>query len=314
MWDLFVFIFSFVFVWLRILRPGGARTIAAENIALRKQLLALSRHRKRSPKLSVLDRLLFGILTSMISAKRLSRIAIALKPATLLKFHKALVKRKYHLLFSNKSPRKPGPKGPCQAIIDAIVEMKRRNPSYGQRRIAMQISIAFGVEIDKDVVRRVLNKHYKNNPNDNGPSWLTFIGHMKDSLWSVDMFCCESIHLKTHWVMVVMDQFSRRIIGFAVQAGDLNGVAVCCMFNQIKSGNMLPKYLSSDNDPLFRFHRWRSNLRIMEVKEIKSVPYSPISHPFVERLIGSVRRELLDKTLFACAQWVGTRMICKITQ
>ncbi len=205
MWDLFVFIFSFVFVWLRILRPGGARTIAAENIALRKQLLALSRHRKRSPKLSVLDRLLFGILTSMISAKRLSRIAIALKPATLLKFHKALVKRKYHLLFSNKSPRKPGPKGPCQAIIDAIVEMKRRNPSYGQRRIAMQISIAFGVEIDKDVVRRVLNKHYENNPNDNGPSWLTFIGHMKGSLWSVDMFCCESIHLKTHWVMVVMD-------------------------------------------------------------------------------------------------------------
>ncbi len=61
---------------------------------------------------------------------------------------------------------------------------------------------------------------------------------------------------------------------------------------------MLPKYLSSDNDPLFRFHRWRSNLRIMEVKEIKSVPYSPMSHPFVERLISSVRRELLDKTLF----------------
>ena len=165
----------------------------------------------------------------MINAKRLSRIAIALKPATLLKFHKALVKRKYHLLFSNKSPRKPGPKGPCQAIIDAIVEMKRRNPSYGQRRIAMQISIAFGVEIDKDVVRRVLNKHYKNNPNDNGPSWLTFIGHMKDSLWSVDMFCCESIHLKTHWVMVVMDQFSRRIIGFAVHAGDCVALlfAVC---------------------------------------------------------------------------------------
>ncbi len=75
---------------------------------------------------------------------------------------------------------------------------------------------------------------------------------------------------------------------------------------------MLPKYLSSDNDPLFRFHRWRSNLRIMEVKEIKSVPYSPMSHPFVERLIGSIRRELLDKTLFACAQWVGMRMTYKI--
>lgn len=60
----------------------------------------------------------------MISIKRLSHIAIIVKPATLLKFHKALVKRKYHLLFSNKSIRKPGPKGPSQQLIDAIVEMK----------------------------------------------------------------------------------------------------------------------------------------------------------------------------------------------
>ena len=47
---------------------------------------------------------------------------------------------------------------------------------------------AFGYKIDKDLVRRVLNNHYKNNPNSSGPSWLTFIGHMKDSLWSIDLF------------------------------------------------------------------------------------------------------------------------------
>ena len=62
----------------------------------------------------------------------------------------------------------------------------------------MQVSIAFGVPVDKDVVRRVLNKHFKNNPENKGPSWLTFIGHMRDSLWSVDLFRTESIHLKTH--------------------------------------------------------------------------------------------------------------------
>ena len=52
-----------------------------------------------------------------------------------------------------------------------------------------------------------------------GPSWLTFIGHTKDSLWSVDLFRCEAITLKLHWVLVVMDQSTRRIIGFAVHAG-----------------------------------------------------------------------------------------------
>jgi hypothetical protein len=48
----------------------------------------------------------------------------------------------------------------------------------------------------------------------------------------------------------------------------------------------LPKYLSSDHDPLYRFHQWQANLRVLEVTEIKTVPYVPLSHPFVERLIG----------------------------
>jgi putative transposase len=66
------------------------------------------------------------------------------------------------------------------------------------------------------------------------------------------------------------------------------------MFNQIIVGQSLPQHLSSDYDPLFRFHRWVANLRILEVKEIKSIPYLPVSHPFVERLIGTIRREFLD--------------------
>ena len=60
----------------------------------------------------------------------------------------------------------------------------------------------------------------------------------------------------------------------------------------------MPKYLSSDNDPLYRFHQWQANLRILEVTGIKSIPYVPLSHPFVERLIGTIRREYLDHTLF----------------
>ena len=74
---------------------------------------------------------------------------------------------------------------------------------------------------------------------------------MKDSLWSVGLFRCESITLKSNWVLVVMDQFTRRIIGFAVYASDVNGVILCRMFNQVMTGNTPPTYLSSDNDPLF---------------------------------------------------------------
>ena len=95
-----------------------------------------------------------------------------------------------------------------------------------------------------------------------------------------------------------MDQFTRLIIGFGVHAGDVDGIALCCMFNKAISRRGIPKYLSSDNDPLFRYHRWKANLRILDVEEIKSTPYVPLSHPFVERLIGTIRREYLDHTLF----------------
>ena len=70
------------------------------------------------------------------------------------------------------------------------------------------------------------------------------------------------------------------------------------MFKQAIVGQPLPRCISSDHDPLFRFHRWRANLRVLEIEEIKSVPYTPVSHPFVERLIGTIRREHLDQTLF----------------
>ena len=78
--------------------------------------------------------------------------------------------------------------------------------------------------------------------------------------------------------MVVMDVFTRRIIGFGVAPADLEGPAVCRMFNRAIARQKAPKYLSSDNDPLFRFHRWRANLRVLEVNEVKAIPCAPRSH------------------------------------
>ena len=110
--------------------------------------------------------------------------------------------------------------------------------------------------------------------------------------------------------MVVMDPFTRRIIGLAVRPGVLDGPAVCRMFNDVLSrSGSLPQLLSSDHDPLFVFHRWRANLRILQIHEIKSVPDVPLSHAFVERLIGSVRREFLDCVPF----WTATDLERKLS-
>lgn len=292
----------------KLAKPGGGRSVIAENLLLKQQLIIHSRSRQRSPNLTTQDRALVGFFSLFLNPRRIVRSAIIIKPSTLLFFHNALKNRKYRLLYSPRGGKKRGPKGPSRVVIDAIVAMKRRNPRYGCPRIAQQINLAFGLDLDKDTVRRVLAVHYKPDPGNHGPPWLTTIGHAKDSLWSVDLFRCESILLKSHWVMVVMDQYTRRIIGFGVHEGPVDGPALCRMFNCATLRQGWPKYLSSDNDPLFQYHRWKANLRVLEVEEIKSLPHVPMSHPFVERLIGSIRRELLDQTLF----WTATDLENKL--
>jgi putative transposase len=85
---------------------------------------------------------------------------------------------------------------------------------------------------------------------------LTRLGHTKDSLWSIDLFRCESILLKSHWVLVAMDQFTMRIIGFGVHPGD-----GCSTLSQLGQRSAIP------------VSPRQANLRILEIRKIKSIPY-----------------------------------------
>jgi len=157
--------------------PGGIKAIIAESVLLKHQQLIVRRAGGKTPKLTTLDRFLFDFLVLFLHPRRIQKAAVVLKPATLTKFRRALLSRNYHRLFSSRKKGKPGPKGPSDALIRVIVEMKRRNARFGCPRIAQQINRAFGLNIDKDVVRGVLAKHYRPEPYDRGPSWLTFFRH-----------------------------------------------------------------------------------------------------------------------------------------
>jgi len=235
------FLIHFFVTLAKFIRPGGIKTVIAENLLLKQQLITITCQRSRAPRLTIFDRFMFGYLAFFISKERLQKIAVSLQPATILKFHQALVKRKYQDLYSRKTRIKPGRKGPEQDLIELVVEMKLRNPRFGYGRIAMQ---------------------------------------------------------------------SRRIIGFSVHTGNPDGIAVCCMFNKIIANKALPKCLSSDNDPLFKFHRWQANLRILGIDEIKTIPGVPTSHPFVERSIGLCRQEFLNHVLF----WNAEDLVKKLDQ
>src|SRR5262249_22700763 len=145
-----------------------------------------------SPYRSVVAR----VCALLLRLTRLVRSAIVLKPA-LLRLHQALKTRKYRVLFSPTLRKRPGPRGPGRGVVAAVVDMKQRNPTWGCPRIAQQIALAFDIPINKDVVRRILAARYRPEPDSAGPSWLTVLGHAKDSLWSLDLFRCESAVLRT---------------------------------------------------------------------------------------------------------------------
>ena len=167
--DAFTLFLHAIVMVIRLGRPGGLRSVVAESVLMRHQILILNRGRKRAPNLRASDRIIAGLCTLLMPPARVWRSAVVLKPSTLLHFHKMLTKQKYRLLFSPKRGCRPGPKGPTKELIVAVLEMKRRNPTWGCQRIAQQITLAFGVDVDKDVVRRILAAHFRPEAGSGGP-------------------------------------------------------------------------------------------------------------------------------------------------
>src|SRR5258708_19674271 len=112
----------------KLMRPGGVRAVVAESLLLKHQLVIGSRARRRAPNLNSFDRFVLGPGSLFVPASRIPKLAVILKPRTLLRFHEALKKRKYRGLFSSGGHRRPGPKGPSNELVNPILEFNPPNP------------------------------------------------------------------------------------------------------------------------------------------------------------------------------------------
>src|SRR6266849_8390668 len=162
--DVVILFVHLIVTVVRLAGPGGLRSVVAESVLVKHQLRILNRGRKRAPNLRAADRIIAALCTLFMRPARVLLSAIDLKPSTLLHLHGVLRRQKYRMLFSSKRGRRPGPNGPKKELIDAVVEMKRRNPSWGCPRIAQQIALAFGIPMSKDAVRRILAARYHPEP------------------------------------------------------------------------------------------------------------------------------------------------------
>jgi len=224
----------------------GIRAVVAENLLLRQQLLVMRRSRRKAPNLRTTDRLLFGLCALFLGPRGLIRTAIILKPATLLRFHRGFKDFKYRFLYSSRPKEKQVQKGPHRNCSEPSVNSSGAIPGLAARRSRNTWPRPLASTPTKDVVRRVLAAHYRPERRENGPSWLTLLGHTKNSLWRLDLFRTESILLRSHWVLVIMDRFTLRIIGFGVQAIAVDGPGLCRMFNYVWRLKRLNKILNGD--------------------------------------------------------------------
>ena len=97
--DLFILAIHLLVSLVKLVRPSGVRAVAAESLLLKHQLLISNRSRHRAPNLTTLDRVVLGPTSLFVSPRRIPKLGALIKPATLLKFHKALVERKYRCSF-----------------------------------------------------------------------------------------------------------------------------------------------------------------------------------------------------------------------
>ena len=125
------------------------------------------------------------------------------------------------MLFAPTRGSRPGPKGPAQELIDAVVTMKGEILPGVVRELLSKSRWPSAWILTRTWCAGFLENITGLDSGSGGPSWLTFLGQAKDGLWSIDLFRCESLSLRTHWVLVVMDQFTRRIIGFGRTTADL---------------------------------------------------------------------------------------------
>jgi len=278
----------------RVLRLSGISSDReAELLVLRHELAVLRRQIKR-PRLHRRDKLFLSAMSRMLPRERWT--AFIVTPATLLRWHRELVRRKWtyrHRPSQGRPPIDPDTRS-------LIVRMARENPRWGCVRIKGELQ-SLGIILSTTTIRTILRRAGLGPaPRRDGPTWREFLAAQAKGIVACDFFTVETAFLKTLYVLVFMHVQTRRIIGIGVSANP-NGTWVA------QQARNLVMDLSDDSDLRVRFllrdrdAKYCRNFDAIfsaESIEVVLTPYrTPQANGHVERLIGGVRREVLDHVL-----------------
>jgi transposase InsO family protein len=256
-----------------------------ENLALRHQINALRRSAKKRPKLTSGDRLFWVWLSRLWRDWRSALVIV--KPETVVVWH-----RKGFRLFWTWKVRhgQPGRPVVSREVRDLVREMCRENPTWGAPRIHGEL-LKLGIDIGETSVSKYMVR-CRNPPSQ---TWRTFLENHISQLVSVDFFTVPTIRFHVLYVFLVLAHDRRRILHFNVTAhptAEWTG-------QQLREAfpfDQHPRYLLRDRDRIFG-NNFRDQVRDMGIEEVLATPRSPWQRAYVERVIGSIRRECLDHVI-----------------
>jgi transposase InsO family protein len=256
-----------------------------ENLALRNQIGVLQRSVMKRPKLSSGDRL-FWVYLSRIWRDWRSTLVIV-KPETVVAWHRQGFRWFWTWKVRHGQPGRPIV---AREVRDLIRRMCRENPTWGVPRIHGEL-LKLGIDIGETSVSKYMVRGRKPP----SQAWRTFLENHVAQLVSVDFFTVPTIRFQVLYVFLVLAHDRRRILHFNVTAhptAEWTG-------QQLRNAfpfDQLPRYLLRDRDAIFG-QDFREQVRNMGIEEVLSTPRSPWQRAFVERLIGSIRRECLDHVI-----------------
>ena len=256
-----------------------------ENLALRHQIGVLQRSARRRPKLKPTDRLLWVWLSRIWSDWR-SALAIV-KPETVVAWHRAGFRRFWTWKVRRGQPGRPVIP---RELRDLIRQMWRENPGWGAPRIHGEL-LKLGIDIAESSVSKYMVRCRKPP----SQTWRTFLDNHLSQLVSIDFFTVPTLRFQVLYVFLVLAHDRRRIVHFNVTAhptAEWTG-------QQLREAfpfEQLPRYLLRDRDSIFG-NQFREQVRDLGIHEVLSTPRSPWQRAYIERVIGSIRRECLDHVI-----------------
>jgi transposase InsO family protein len=260
------------------------RDLALENLALRQQLAIFKRRHPR-PSLRPTDRLFWVWLSKIWTGWREALIIV--KPETVIAWHRQAFRFYWRWLSRRKSIGRPTVSAEVRTLIK---QMTQANPLWGAPRIHGEL-LKLGIDISERTVSRLMTKNRKPP----SQTWRTFLDNHFRELVSIDFLTVPTATFRVLYVLVVLAHDRRRVVHFNVTEHPTAAWTAQQMIEAFPE-ETAPRFLLRDRDRIYG-EEFRRRVAGMRIEEVMTAPHSPWQSPYVERLIGSIRRECLDHVI-----------------